>query len=87
MVGSAATSARIAIVLINFGVGGTLAITHVLCLIHPHMMVHIEGQWLKHVLHVFEFFGLKGRIDPVYHVVISLLLLLLHLRELLEVFL
>ena len=42
---------------------------------------------LKHVLHVFEFFCLQGSVDPVDHVIVRLLLLLLHLRELLKVLL
>lgn len=36
------------------------------------------GERFKHVLHVFEFFSLEGRVDPVDHVVVRLLLLLFH---------
>lgn len=36
---------------------------------------------------MFELFSLQGRVDPIYHVVVRLLLLLFHLRELLEVLL
>ena len=36
---------------------------------------------------MFEFFGLERRVDPIDHVVVRLLLLLLHLREFLEVLL
>jgi len=36
---------------------------------------------------MFEFFGLQRSIDPVYDVVVRLLLLLLHFGKLLEMFL
>jgi hypothetical protein len=43
-------------------------------------------EWLKHVLHMFEFFGFKSCINSIDHVVVCLLLLLLILGEFLEVF-
>ena len=45
----------------------------------------VDIQRLQHVLHVLELFCFQCGVDPVDHVVVSLLLLLFHLRELLEV--
>ena len=60
------------IVLVNFCVGGPFS---------------VYVQWLEHVLHVLEFLRLQSCVNPIYHIVVRLLLLLLHLRELLKVFL
>ena len=45
----------------------------------------VDIERLQHVLHVLELFCFQRGVDPVDHVVVSLLLLLFHLRELLEV--
>ena len=60
------------IILINFGVCGSLT---------------VNIQRLKHVLHVFELFSFQGCVNPVDHIVVSLLLLLFHFGELLEMLL
>lgn len=46
---------------------------------------NIKG--LKQVVHVFELFSLKSCVNPVDHIVVRLLLLLLYLGEFLEMFL
>lgn len=60
------------IILLNFRVGCPLS---------------VNVQRLKHVLHVLELFCLQSRVNTIDHVVVRLLLLLLHLRELLKVLL
>ena len=52
-----------------------------------HQRLTYNVKRFQHILHVLELFCLQGRVDSVYHVVVRLLLLLLHLRELLEVLL
>ena len=60
------------IILVNFRVGCPFS---------------VNVQRLKHILHVLEFFCLQSRVNPINHVVVRLLLLLFHLRELLKVLL
>ena len=58
------------IVLFNLGVSCPLSIV-------------VQG--VEHFFHLLELFSLQGRINPIYHIIVRLLLLLLHFREFLEV--
>ena len=60
------------IVLVNFRVGCPLS---------------VNVKRLEHILHVFELLRFQSRVNPINHIVVRLLLLLLHLGELLKVLL
>ena len=86
------------IVLINLGVCSTLSVLDTMQIQRVrHRWNHqrrrnsqewlwltYDVEWLEQIVHMFEFLCLKGRVDPIDHVVVRLLLLLLYFRELLE---
>ena len=60
------------VILFDFGIGCPLS---------------VNIQRIEHIFHLFELFGFQSRIDPIYHVIVRLLLLLFHFRKLLEMLL
>ena len=54
------SSAGVTVILIYLGVCCAFAISHVLCLVHTHVVIvdHVERQRFEHILHVFEFLSL-----------------------------